>query len=455
MRADRVSPNTVAVVDNTIDYMDQASFLGLRARGRDPLIQWCWIYGHGVDIEALRRFHRNLGGGLLGRRIERSPLPFGRHRWVAWPGPDDIEIASSARPRSDVRVWANEQAARPIDPELGPSWRLAVLPLDEGGAAVTLIVSHTVADGGGAVVAVSEAVNGTTRDLGYPLPGSRSKRQALVEDSRVLMRGVPGMAKAVLAAAMVARNKRGIAGEKHRQPPPPVGIDSGREVTIPSVTVHVDAEQWDERARNLGGSGPTLLLGFGARCGQMLGWVVDDGMVTLSVPISERTPDDTRANALTNVTFTVDPRTVITDLSGVRAEFKSAMLDLDERGNEILAPLPLVPLVPQRAVRRLEGVVLKDKEVGCSYLGDLDLSTNRPDGTDAESSFFLPFEQHLTFGDLRRGGGILHPLISGRINGEVWVSIGFCNADGTTTREQLKEVAHDALADFGMTGIVE
>ena len=40
MRADRVSPNTVAVVDNTIDYMDQASFLGLRARGRDPLIQW-------------------------------------------------------------------------------------------------------------------------------------------------------------------------------------------------------------------------------------------------------------------------------------------------------------------------------------------------------------------------------------------------------------------------------
>jgi hypothetical protein len=37
----------------------------------------------------------------------------------------------------------------------------------------------------------------------------------------------------------------------------------------------------------------------------------------------------------------------------------------------------------------------------------------------------------------------------------VWVSIGFCNADGTTTREQLKEVAHDALADFGMTGTVE
>jgi hypothetical protein len=37
----------------------------------------------------------------------------------------------------------------------------------------------------------------------------------------------------------------------------------------------------------------------------------------------------------------------------------------------------------------------------------------------------------------------------------VWVSIGFCNAEGTTTREQLAEVARGALADFGMTGTVE
>ena len=51
----------MTVVNNTIDYMDQASFLGLRARGRDPLIQWCWIYDHDVDLQGLRRFHHSLG----------------------------------------------------------------------------------------------------------------------------------------------------------------------------------------------------------------------------------------------------------------------------------------------------------------------------------------------------------------------------------------------------------
>ena len=117
-------PN-MAVVDNTLDYMDQASFLGLRARGRDPLIQLFWLYDHDVDLEQLRRFHHLLGKGLLGRRIERSPIPFGRHRWVAWPGPDDIEIAPTPRPRAEVREWAVEPSAKPIDPERGPSWRLA------------------------------------------------------------------------------------------------------------------------------------------------------------------------------------------------------------------------------------------------------------------------------------------------------------------------------------------
>jgi len=89
-------------MDNTLDYIDQASFLGLRALGHGPVIQFSWIYGHDVDLDALRRFHHNLGRGLLGRRIQRSPLPFGRHRWIAWPGPADIAVEAAALPRSEV-----------------------------------------------------------------------------------------------------------------------------------------------------------------------------------------------------------------------------------------------------------------------------------------------------------------------------------------------------------------
>ena len=52
-------------MDNTLAYIDQASFLGLRALGHGPVIQFTWMYGRAVDLDALRRFHRNLGHGIL------------------------------------------------------------------------------------------------------------------------------------------------------------------------------------------------------------------------------------------------------------------------------------------------------------------------------------------------------------------------------------------------------
>lgn len=446
---------SIAVVDNTIDYMDQASFLGLRARGRDPLIQLFWLYDHDVDLDQLRRFHRLLGKGLLGRRIERSPIPFGRHRWVAWSGPEDIEVAPAPRPRAEVRQWAVEQSVKPIDPERGPSWRLSVLPLTEGGAAVMLIASHTVADGVGGIIAAAEAADGLTRDLGYPLPGSRTKSQALREDSRAFLRELPEVAKSLVAAARVAKKEGGAPKGKRQPPPSTVGAHFAEEVIVPSITIHVDSQQWDERAKALGGSGPTLLLGFGARYGYHLGWLAPDGHANLSVVLSERKPGDTRGNALTNVTFPVDPEAVTTDLSQVRAEFKAASRRLEENGNELLGPLALTPLVPMRAVRRLESLVLREKEVGCSYLGELDPATLRPDGTDAAAMVFLPFEQHITYGDLARMDGIFHPVLAGRVRDKVWISIGFSNAEGTTTRDDLAEVARRTLDDMGLSGIIE
>ncbi|EUA24602.1 hypothetical protein I552_3865 [Mycobacterium xenopi 3993] len=61
---------------------DQALFAAGRAAGLKLVTQVVWIYEHAIDFDGLKRFHHNLGYGLLGRRIECSPLPFGRHRWV-------------------------------------------------------------------------------------------------------------------------------------------------------------------------------------------------------------------------------------------------------------------------------------------------------------------------------------------------------------------------------------
>jgi len=429
--------------------MDQASFLGLRALGHAPVIQWTWIYQRDVDLDGLRRFHHNLGRGLLGRRIERSPLPFGRHRWITCRGPADIAIASESRSRRDVQAWLDEQAALPIDPEHGPSWHLALQPLIEGGAVVTLVASHTVVDGVGLVIAVTEAANGINRDLAYPAATSRTKRQALLEDSRVLVRDVPVMMKSLLATVKLAgKNRADIASKKPRSTEP------ARTVIVPAVTVHVDIGQWDERAASLRGTANSLSLGFAARLGFRLNWVAEDGTVTISVPVNQRLPEDNRGNALTAVTLIADPRTVTTDLTGVRAGLKMALTDLADAPNELMAALPLTPLISRRVVRRIEGLVLESKVIGSSHVGDLDPAANRPDGTDADS-FAARMVEHITSTHLRRVGGIFFPLVAGRLHGKVWISIGYCNADGTTTREQLKEVAYGALADFGMAGTVE
>src|SRR6516162_11486018 len=63
--AKRPCPATVYAVDNQLAHMDQVSFLGVRALGYGALVQFEWIYNRPVNIEGLRRFHRNLGYGLL------------------------------------------------------------------------------------------------------------------------------------------------------------------------------------------------------------------------------------------------------------------------------------------------------------------------------------------------------------------------------------------------------
>ncbi|SKV18884.1 Fatty acyl-AMP ligase FadD28 and polyketide synthase [Mycobacteroides abscessus subsp. abscessus] len=65
------------------------------------LSQMVWIYERDIDTDRLRRFHANLGRGLFGRRIQRSRLPFGRHRWVRDPACHPIDVERPfARPPS-------------------------------------------------------------------------------------------------------------------------------------------------------------------------------------------------------------------------------------------------------------------------------------------------------------------------------------------------------------------
>ena len=68
-------------MSNVLDLVDQTMFFGERATGTTSLLQCVWVYNRAIDIERLRQFHDHLQHGRLSRLIERSPLPFGRHRW--------------------------------------------------------------------------------------------------------------------------------------------------------------------------------------------------------------------------------------------------------------------------------------------------------------------------------------------------------------------------------------
>jgi hypothetical protein len=278
------------------------------------------------------------------------------------------------------------------------------------------------------------------------------------EDGRRALRDVPEMAKAVVAAARVARKEsEGLSTSVKSGGKPRAGRGAGAdtEVVVPNSVVFFDVEQWDRRARELGGSSNSLFVGLGARLGQILGRVDADGMVRVSLPVSERTPGDTRANALTATTVTVDPSTVTTDLGRVRSDLKTALTALADTPNELLGPLALVPLTPAVLVRRLEGLVQQvGNPIGCSNLGVLPPETSRPDGTEADYLTLRMLEPKITTTVLDRMGGLLF-VGSGRTDRHVSVTVGSWVVGGTNTRAALREAFAQAMTDMGLVGTVE
>jgi hypothetical protein len=453
----QIKNGRLRLVDNRLAYIDQASFLGLRALARKPLVQCTWIYERVVDMDRLYRFRGNLGYGLLGRRIERSPLPFARHRWVSWRGPGDIDIAETPRRRAGVTAWVDERASVPIDPELGPSWHLGVLPIEDNGTAVSLVVSHSVADSLGICLAIADAVEGRTPDLGYPPPGSRTRGRALLQDSRETAGAVPEMARALIGAVRVARrNRQALASSIASAPRSPLAAGGEAAAVVPSLTAYVDLSEWDARAKSLGGTSNSLFAGFASRLGVRAGRIRDDGAVTLSFPVSERTENDSRGNALTSAVVTVDPTHVMSDLSGIRIKIKQALVGLAEKPNELLTPLPLTPLMPKRLARRLAGMALStaDLPIGCSNIGDMDPAVNRPDGTEADYFSMRLIDPGIKKSSLERMGGQLF-LLSGRVHGKVFVTVFAYRVGRENSKNELRDVVSRALEDFTLSAMID
>ena len=442
--------------DNRLALLDQAFYAGHRAAGQKEVMQVGWVYNRAIDIEAIERFNRNLGQGLLGRLIERSPLPFGRYRWVADVRPTTIDFAGSPRSRSDLGDWFDERTQLPIDPEAGPGWRLSVLPMTDGSTALSLVLSHYVIDGIGGAVAVTEAALGMTRDLGYPPPQSRTRLQAMAADARAAAHDVPQSARAFVAAVKEARRRRRDVARIEQGPPVTLPADgTGEPVILPSIWIQVDLNEWNARAQTLGGTGNTLAAAFTAKLDQRMGrqhGTADDVKILLTV--NNRTMDDVRAVAVSFARIGIDPTGVTTDLQEARAAIKRGLKAFKEAPDESAHLVALTPFTPRRGWRHLVEYALSDPEhpAVCSTLGDTGPAAIRPDGTLCDSAFARGASQHLTRNWLDRMGSQLHVYYgtAAEIN-KAGIYVSAYQDRSVDSKPALRELVVHTLAEFGLT----
>ncbi|WP_078292803.1 hypothetical protein [Mycobacterium sp. D16R24] len=443
-------PRTTTLPISHLDFVDQASFLGLRATELSTLGQMVWVYERDVDADRLRRFHASLGQGLFGRRIERSRVPFGRHRWVLDPACHPIDVELAPLPRAELQDWVHRHAQLPIDPEHGPSWRLGVTRFTDGATAVSLVVSHSIADGVGMCRAIADAVNDAAVPLGYETPRARKRLRSVREDLRRTRRDLPETARAFRKATkMLSARRQDI---KHAgRPAAEVRIEQ-----IPAVTVYLDETHWDTHARGRGGTSNSLVSAFAAQLALKVGRLGPDGRVTLSMPVNERTDGDYRANAMTSVMFAVDPADLTTDLRGIRSATKEVLSGLQDAPDEKWALLPLTPFIPKAAARRLADVALEygDYPVGCSNVGPLDPDVNRPDGTHADYAYCRLAEQRVRPDKVLSTYGQLF-VASGRVNERIFLAVVAYQPGVIETRADLTSLLTETLDDFGMHGVIE
>lgn len=444
--------------DNVIPYADQALLLALRSAGEEAVMQGIWIYEKPVDMDALRRFHQAFGQGLVGRRIECSPLPFGRHRWVCVPGPQiDIDIAEGIRPRDELFDWADEHAQYPLDPQWGPGWRMGIAHFTDSTTAISIVVSHCVIDGAGLALTFLETMGGVHRDLGYPPPLSRTRARALLEDLRQTGRDMPEVGRTIVKAITSAITRRKELISSKSSAPLPGSCDDS-QVVVPAVTFYVDIDDWDARAESLGGNPYSLLAGVAAKLAELTGRVcAADGVVNLLIPVNERLNRDHHGgNVVSIAKVSIDPHEVTQDLCTARTAIRNGISSAKETSDDMVALLPLIPFVPKRALRRVVDMAFgfsADAPVSCTNLGDLPAEITHIDGTPAQYVSLRGIDRYVTRHSLERRGGLL-TIASARIAGKVVVTVISYQPGRQNTIPLLRETITQTLNDFDLRGVI-
>ncbi|MGK8524170.1 hypothetical protein ACRS6B_22640 [Nocardia asteroides] len=429
-----------------LDDIDTVSARGHSALGGTLAIQAVWRYDRPVDLAALEKFHEALRHGRLGRVVAPALIPAAGDRWTTRAEFSPIEVADAPAPRGDLEAWIAEQGHAQLRTFGGPAWRLAVTRFDNGDSAVSLLVSHTIADGHAFCAAIAEAVAGQRLDPRYPTDEA-GRMRLLAGDLRDAARRARSLPSAAVLALRLAVSRRGgRAGSSDEQ---------AGKFRLPTVTATVPAQRWHAAARARGGTGTTLAVAMMAAIATEIGRTDEAGRVRIMMPVSTRAAGDQRANALTSIDFEMDLRDgEPAALAPVRAVMKEKLTAAAAAGQTVAPLVPVAVALPRGLYAKLARQAATDAiSTVCSSLGKLDPATLGINGAPASAMTIGLVNQSLDNRTVLtdRGGNLYVALVE--TADAVTLRVNGFHPPKLLDAEQLTELVRHALAQYELSPV--
>ncbi|MGY4103021.1 hypothetical protein ACW2Q0_26200 [Nocardia sp. R16R-3T] len=282
--------------------MDEIFLRTHRGLGTPIALQGLWRTADRVDPELLRRVHAALRVGPLGRRVIRPRVPGARRGWWANTRAYPLAFTEGTIATGELLEWADEQGAS-LDPEYGPGWRLSSAALADGGSIVSLTCSHVLADGRALVLAVDDALGGTSLTS---TAGEADRADARV-DTTLARRSTSEWSDAwrqwsVVVGGTVRALRRGIPQRPARAIPDRAYAGSARGQMTRGVVLQCPAADWDAVAAEQDGTANILFIALIAK----ILWASGFPGATIHASLPVDTRDEPRVDndlAMTEITI--------------------------------------------------------------------------------------------------------------------------------------------------------
>jgi hypothetical protein len=359
----------------------------------------------------------------------------------------------------------------PLDPARGPAWNLSVQPITDGSTAVSLVVSHCIADGMATIMAVCEAVRGERRPLAELQPRGHATALTLTREVRQLLVDGPATLRALTRLAVTGIGmldlrrtpggwRRPVRRARHASPhgstEPASRVDHLGIVALPSVSIGIPSSIWRARVKRAEVSDSTLLTAMAAALGARLGRV-RDGAVAILFPVSLRSGStDSGGNRVSIATLPVNIDALSGPLKDIQRALLTKMRATRRRPGGVEALLPLIPFVPRALVAAGSNLALgfaANVPVTCSNVGTLPPDILRLDGTEAEEFSFRGVDRQLSARSLDRRGGVA-TLLAGIVSDSMLLNFVAWQPGVVSDSAQLQTIAEQILADYELRGEV-